>query len=280
MLGSVKKLLASGQSRAYNGGKTGQEGEKGTMRTAFIGCMVMNREISHLVSESQNPIRTWWLRQGLHDTPDILRHELQRIIDEIERENEMLRENQRFEVICLGYGLCSNGVVGLRPRSLPLVIPRCDDCISLFLGSADRYRKLFAEHKGIYWYNPGWIEQAFTPSTENYRVQRAQYAELYGEENADFLMESTNSWMHGYESCGYITCPLRRYPKYEAYTKQAAQDFGWTYFEEPGEMGYFEALLHGPWDEERFLVCHPGERVQADYSNKKICAVKIDETEA
>ena len=85
--------------------------------------------------------------------------------------------------------------------------------------------------------------------------------------------------MHGYESCGYITCPLRRYPEYEAYTKQAAQDFGWTYFEEPGEMGYFEALLHGPWDEERFLVCHPGERVQADYSNKKICAVKIDETE-
>ena len=250
------------------------------MRTAFIGCMVMNREISHLVSESQNPIRTWWLRQGLHDTPDILRHELQRIIDEIERENEMLRENQRFEVICLGYGLCSNGVVGLRPRSLPLVIPRCDDCISLFLGSADRYRKLFAEHKGIYWYNPGWIEQAFTPSTENYRVQRAQYAELYGEENADFLMESTNSWMHGYESCGYITCPLRRYPEYETYIKQAAQDFGWTYFEEPGEMGYFEALLHGPWDEERFLVCHPGERVQADYSNKKICAVKIDETEA
>lgn len=106
------------------------------MRTAFVGCMVMNREISHLVSESQNPIRTWWLRQGLHDTPDILRHELQRIIDEIERENEMLRENQRFEVICLGYSLCSNGVVGLRPRPLPLVIPRCDDCISLFLGSA------------------------------------------------------------------------------------------------------------------------------------------------
>ena len=51
------------------------------MRIAFIGCMVMNREISHLVSESQYPIRTWWLRQGLHETPDILRHELQRAIE-------------------------------------------------------------------------------------------------------------------------------------------------------------------------------------------------------
>ena len=96
------------------------------MRIAFIGCMVMNREISHLVSESQYPIRTWWLRQGLHDTPDILRHELQRVIDEIERENSLLRVEQRFDVICLGYGLCSNGVVGLRPRSIPLSTPHCD----------------------------------------------------------------------------------------------------------------------------------------------------------
>ena len=104
------------------------------MRIAFIGCMVMNREISHLVSESQYPIRTWWLRQGLHDTPDILRHELQRVIDEIERENSLLRVEQRFDVICLGYGLCSNGVVGQRPHPIPHVQPRCVDCISLFMG--------------------------------------------------------------------------------------------------------------------------------------------------
>ena len=160
-------------------------------------------------------------------------------------------------------------------HSLPAGQSSCDDCISLFLGSADRYRALFQQHPGVYWYNPGWIEQAFTPSTENYRRRREQYIELYGEENADFLMESTNSWMHDYKSCGYITCPLCQYPEYEAYTKQAAQDFGWEYFEEKGEMCYFEALLAGPWDEERFLVCRPGERVEADYSNKKICAVPV-----
>ena len=43
------------------------------MRLAIIGCMVMNREISHLVSESRHVVRVWWLRQGLHDTPDVLR---------------------------------------------------------------------------------------------------------------------------------------------------------------------------------------------------------------
>ena len=166
----------------------------------------MNREISHLVSESQYPIRTWGLRQGLHDTPDILRHELQRVIDEIERENGRLPENLRFQAVILVYGLCSNGVVGLRSRSLPVVVPRCDDCISLFLGSADRYRELFRKLPGVYWYNTGWIEQADLPCKEHYARRRAEYAEEYGEENADFLMESGVGWgwTKNYHYCGYI----------------------------------------------------------------------------
>lgn len=102
------------------------------MRIAMIGCMVMNREISLLISKSENIVRVWWLRQGLHDTPDILRAQLQKTIDEIERENQALRESQRFQAIVLAYGLCSNSVIGLRSRTLPIVVPRCDDCISCF----------------------------------------------------------------------------------------------------------------------------------------------------
>ena len=115
------------------------------MRIAIIGCMVFNREISYLVSQSRHVIRVWWLRQGLHNTPDILRTELQHAIDKVERENERLPENLRYEAIVLAYGLCSNGLIGLRSRTLPLVAPRCDDCISLFLGSADRYREVFSK---------------------------------------------------------------------------------------------------------------------------------------
>lgn len=159
------------------------------MRLALVGCMVMNREIGRLISESDNVVRAWWMRQGLHDTPDVLRSELQRTVDEIEKENEKIPQSLRFQAVVLAYGLCSNGVIGLRSRSLPIIIPRCDDCISLFLGSADRYRRLFREMPGAYWYNNGWIEQAFTPSKENYAKKRAEYVERYGEDNADFLME-------------------------------------------------------------------------------------------
>lgn len=239
------------------------------MRIAIIGCMVMNREISHLVAESRHMVRVWWLRQGLHDTPELLRTSLQETVDTIERENEHLPETLRFEAIVLAYGLCSNGVIGLRSRSLPIVVPRCDDCISLFLGSADRYRELFARLPGVYWYNAGWIEQAFTPSKENYARRRAEYAAEYGEENADYLMECTNNWMTNYKHCGFITCPLAERPEHEAYARQAAADFGWEFTKVEGEMGFLDALVNGPWDDERFLSCPPHSRIVADYSNRK-----------
>lgn len=249
------------------------------MRIAIIGCMVMNREISRLVSESKNNVRVWWMRQGLHDTPDVLHSELQRTIDSIEQENAILRPGFRFEAIVLAYGLCSNGVLGLQSHSVPVIVPRCDDCISLFLGSAERYRKYFREYPGTYWYNRGWIEQAFTPSRQNYAAMRAEYVEKYGEENADYLMTCTNDWMKNYRRCGFISSPCGKDDSgeedepYEAYTKAAAADFGWKFQKFEGSMDYLTSLVNGPWDDDRFLTCPPQSRIIADYTNRKFRSV-------
>ena len=243
------------------------------MRIALIGCMVMCREISTLTAKSSHIIRNWWLRQGLHDTPELLRTQLQETVQQIEEENRQLRSTQRFDAIVLAYGLCSNGVIGLQSRTLPIIIPRCDDCISLFLGSAERYRTLFHEMPGTYWYNRGWIEQAFTPSKEHYAIQRAEFAEEYGEENADYLLECTNSWMANYRYCGYITSPLGDCDAHRSYTRQAAKDFNWNFREVEGSMSYLDALVNGPWDDDRFLTCPPNHRVEAEYSERKFLAV-------
>ncbi|MGO5097368.1 DUF1638 domain-containing protein [Agathobaculum sp. LCP25S3_E8] len=255
---------------------TFMEMEAENMRIGMIGCMVMNREISHLVSKSRHIVRVWWLRQGLHDTPDMLRQTLQNTIDEIELENDYLPETLHFEAIVLAYGLCANGVIGLHSRSLPIVVPRCDDCISLFLGSATRYRTLFTQLPGVYWYNVGWIEQAFTPSKENYARRWAEYAAVFGEENADYLMECTNNWMANYKHCGYITCSLSESPEYEAYARQAAADFGWKFTKVEGDMGFLEALVNGPWDDAHFLTCPPHCCIEAEYDTRKFRAVKTD----
>lgn len=246
------------------------------MRLALIGCMVMNREISHLISESENIVRPWWLRQGLHDTPDLLRAELQRTVDEIERENSFLPEQLRFSAIVLAYGLCSNGVVGVRSRSLPIIVPRCDDCISLFLGSAERYKELFREIPGAYWYNAGWIDQAFTPSSANYDRKMREYVERYGEENAAFLMECECGWMEKYQNCCFISSPLGDRPDYEEYARQAAKDFNWQFRRVEGSMNYLNSLINGPWERSQFLTCPPHSRIEGDYTGQKLRSVPAE----
>lgn len=245
------------------------------MRLALIACAVLQREVSFELVQTDNVIRVWWLKQGLHDTPDLLRRQLQKQIECIEEEQEDLSPDKKYDAICLGYGLCSNGVIGLRSETLPLVIPRCDDCISLFLGSAERYRALFAQHPGTYWYNPGWIEHAFTPSESSYAARYEEYVEKYGEDNAEFLMEESRSWVKNYDSCIYIESPVYHNEAYEQYACQAARDYDWQYAKENGDQRMIHALLAGDWNEEEFLVCPPEHVVEAEYSNRKIKAASV-----
>ena len=58
-----------------------------------------------------------------------------------------------------GYGLCGMGLVGLTARPKPVVIPRAHDCITLFLGSRERYLEYFNAHPGVYFKTTGWIER-------------------------------------------------------------------------------------------------------------------------
>lgn len=73
-----------------------------------------------------------------------------------------------------------------------------------------------------------------------------QYVELYGEENAEYLMEHQNHWLHNYQNCGYITCPLGDLPEHIEFAKQVSRDFGWTYQEIPGDLAYLSRLINGP----------------------------------
>lgn len=240
------------------------------MNIAFIGCMVLNREISLEASRSENCIRSWWLRQDFHNTPEKLKQELQKTVDVIEEEQGYLPDGKKFDYICLGYGLCSDSVVGIESRSIPLVIPKCDDCLSLFLGSCEKYRELFEMYPGTYWYNPGWIETAFTPSEQSYKELYKKYTELYGEENAEFLMEAENGWKTKYSSCIYIESPAFHKDEYLEYTIESAKYFGWKFHHEEGNMEFFKKILNGPWDEKEFCICAPDSRVVRVYDERKL----------
>lgn len=240
------------------------------MRIALIGCMVLAREVSYALYQSKNTIQCSWLEQGLHNTPEALRQRLQEEIDRIESRQQTLPAEQKADAIVLAYGLCSNGVVGLRSRTLPLVVPRCDDCISLFLGSRRRYLDLFHSNNGIYWFTKGWVENSFIPSKENYDALYAHYVKEYGEENAAYLMEVETSFIQNYENAFFIQSPIYDDSTEAQKVRETAGQFGWDFREVAGDLGYISNLVNGIWDEERFLVCPPNKTIVADYQGKKI----------
>ncbi len=247
------------------------------MKLAIIACHVFNRELSLLAAQSASTCRVFWLEQGLHDTPALLNRQIQDKLDEIEAYQRKTREEKGprrlFDAVVLAYGLCSNGVVGLRAGSIPLVIPRCDDCIALFLGSQQRYLREFHARTGVYWYTPGWIESGATPSEAFFEEKRQHYTALYGDENAEFLMEAETSWIKQYRHCIYIQSPALSNGDYEQHTQDCARLFGWQYESLRGDNRLLQQLLEGQWPEDEFLICPPGHCVQATFDQRKITAV-------
>ena len=120
------------------------------MLIKVIACEILFRELCHCAARSPSLVDFEFLTQGHHDTPKQGRVEIQRRIDAVPA--------GKYDAIVLGYGLCSNIVTGLVSTHTRLVIPRAHDCISLFLGSKERYQEHFASHPGTYYYTSGWLE--------------------------------------------------------------------------------------------------------------------------
>jgi len=181
-----------------------------------------------------------YIEYALHRNPDQLRKELQKRIDD-ERE---------AEVLVFVYGLCSRGLDDLKSGSKTLVIPRVHDCISLLLGSRQRYEEEFGADPGTYYLSKGWIDQKGDPYKE-YEENKAKY----GEENAKWI--SDESYRH-YKRVVFIDTQLPELGGYEDYSRQVADFLNCGYHKIVGEKVFFEQILAGNWGKD-FIVVKPGE---------------------
>lgn len=243
------------------------------LRLKLLACKALYRECSLLSAKSKNYIDATYLQQGLHDTPSLLHDALQAEIDRIDKGKDLYsckpRFDKDFDAIILGYGLCSNAIVGLSSKKYDIVVPRCDDCIALFLGSYEKYRKYFDAHSGTYWYNPSWIENAYTPSKENDEALIKEYTEKYGEDNAKYIMEMEHT-AKNYSRCAYVEWDELNFPEYIAYTKDAADYFGWEFDLVGGNSALLSDLFEGNWRKEHFLVVPAGKKIAPEYTGKLI----------
>jgi hypothetical protein len=235
-------------------------GEK-PLHFCVLACHVLWRELCHFATQSPHVFDFRFLRQGLHDTPDLLRTELQRVIDE---------EDGKHDALLIGYGLCSNGLQGIVARKTPLVCIRAHDCITVLLGSKERYRSYFDSHPGTYWYSPGWIEDCPMPGKQRYDAALQTYTELYGEDSAKYLMEATETWIKNYVQACYVDLGVGGSDTYRDYTRRCAEWLGWQCEILEGDTSLVERFVGGQWDNEAFLVVNPGEEIFPSFDEKII----------
>jgi hypothetical protein len=209
-------------------------------RTAVIACATVIEEMMpHLSADVQYQV----LDFGLHVNPDALRRTLQESIDTL---------SETAERIILGYGLCSQAVVGLRANRCTLVVPKVDDCIAIFLGSGDAYREQARAAPGTYYLTKGWIEAGDSPFDE-YDGLVAQY----GEDRARRLM---SRMLKNYTRLALINTGQYELERYRDYGRRTARRFGLRYEEIPGSNALIKRMLHGPWDD-NFVIARPGETI-------------------
>lgn len=234
------------------------------MRLQFIVCKVLQREAHFCAGRSRNAVDIVLMPQGLHTKPNKLRAELRKALDRC-----LDSQGNSYDASVLGYGLCCNGIVGLSAK-VPIIVPRAHDCVTLLLGSKDRYLQYFQTHRGVYWYSPGWIECNTQPGKEAHEMKLKAYQQKYGEDNAGYLMQTEQNWIIEYSRATYIDWPLPDTEKYKCYTKQCAEFLNWKYDQIKGDPSLIQRLLDGDWNNDEFLIVQPGQKIAADLTSSGI----------
>ncbi len=210
----------------------------------IIACRVLEPELE-VIRGLNRSVEICYLDQGLHRTPDKMAALIQEQID------HAASSAQR---VVLGYGLCSNGIVGVVARQQGLLVPRSHDCISLFMGSLGAYRKAFEERPGTYYLTPGWVREGKDPLS----IVEEDYMRRFDRETAMWVM--TEELKH-YTHIVLIKTGVEDLRKPRERAVENARIFGKEYEEIQGSLDYIRKLVLGPYGAEDFFYINPSQSV-------------------
>jgi hypothetical protein len=99
---------------------------------------------------------------------------------------------------------------------------------------------------------------------------RAEYVEKYGEEEADYLMETLGDPLKEYRQLTFINNGIGDIEGTRSKAKAIAAFRSWEFDEFPGSPDLLRRFLDGDWDSADFLVTPPGSVIQRSFSDDEI----------
>jgi Protein of unknown function (DUF1638) len=243
------------------------------VRLKLLSCEIFYREFCAAMARSPNTVDVDFLTKGLHDIgSEGMLERLQSAVDRVE---------PLYDAILMGYGLCNNGLAGLSARGVRLVVPRAHDCITLFLGSKERYLEYFENNPGVFYETTGWLERGDNNGSLSQLALGKKlgldlnYEELvarYGEDNAKYLRDELGNLIKHYRQISFIEMGVEPDASFERQAREKAQARGWNFKTVKGDLGLIQRLVDGVWDDREFLIVPPGWKIAADYDSGIISA--------
>ncbi len=235
--------------------------------TVVFACNVFEDMLRELFPEGLAS-RMEFFDLALHVTPGKMQQALQDAIDGVEEPS----------LIVLAYGLCGNGLNGIKAGKHVLLIPRVDDCIAIMLGSRQAYLEQFRKEPGTYYLGRGWLEADVSNLTRTGTTDARHgadplttyeaYTAQYGLETAQWLMDQM--YQH-YNRLAFVAHTQAEMDKYRPRAQEIAcfcERWGMRYEEMLGSNRYVRRLIEVAAALDRadgeFLVIPPGGELRQE----------------
>jgi len=197
------------------------------MAVHLVACQMLEDVLRPRLALAQGLGSCRFVEYGLHTYPQRMPSQLQAVLDGIGEPG----------VVLMGYGLCGQGVVGLRAGPHTLVIPRADDCISLLVGSYGRFLEDCLAHPGTYYLSRGWLAAGYHPPG-----QLKEWAPRYGEARTRRLLQNM---YRNYRRVALLAFTPEGLAADRDEARQVAGFMGVAYDEILGSAAWLEQLLLG-----------------------------------
>jgi hypothetical protein len=214
-------------------------------KVAVIACRIMASEIE-AARQGDERVQTFYLDQGLHRQPALISGRVQALVD---------RLDGSFDRVVLGYGLCANGIVGVKAGNQEMIVPLCHDCIGFFLGSPQAYLDDFHSRPGSYYLTPGWIAERKDPLS----IIEDIYVPRYGRKIAEWAKKEE---LKHYTHMVMIDTGASELEQMRKIGMENAAYFNMQYLEIEGRSDeYFKKLVFGPYPDDQFITIAPGGEI-------------------